>query len=107
MIKQTDLVWCQYSKDNQTRYHLLLYLGQHDGNVVALDTDLIPDNEIAKIRANIANLRVTNLRGIWQWVKQNLPTSFSRAYKHYKADKLKILKNYDVKELKTSTELKS
>ena len=97
MLRSTELIWARYDKKDSSKFYLLFYLGERDNLVSAIIADRVPENEIAIIRANLAQLRIWDQQTIQEWVKQTLPTSYTNAYRMFEKDKLEILQTYGLK----------
>lgn len=106
MSQPAELIWARYDKDSGSKHYLLVYVGEHDNKTVALIADLIPDSEIKILRQNLGEIRTKDLLSISKFLKDKMPMSYSKAYKHFNTRKLTILRNLGLTAIKTQQEHK-
>jgi hypothetical protein len=100
MSQQAELIWVRYDKENGASHHyLLLYLGEHDNKTAALIADSVPDHEIAILRTNLPSIRTMNLANIGAFIKEGMPISYKKAYRHFRTDRMTIQKTYGLSTL--------
>jgi hypothetical protein len=95
-----ELVWTRYAKQQGPSYYLLLWIGGQDGKIITLDADKVLDNDVNAIRNSLEKLRSMDLQDKLEWLRTNTKTSYNRALRTFKSDRLERLQEYDMKELK-------
>ena len=95
-----DLIWARYQKDQGPSYYLLLRLGERDGKIIALDSKMISETDTGLIRRSLTRLKGLAFEEQMQWLKENLPMSYSKSLRTFKADKMETLQVYNLKKLK-------
>lgn len=94
-----ELIWSRYAKQQGPSYYLLLWVGQRDGKIITLDADKVLDNDVNAIRAKLEQLRSMDLQEKLEWLRTNTKTSYNRALRTFKSERLERLQEYDLKEL--------
>jgi hypothetical protein len=100
MPQSAELIWARYDKHQSSQHYLLLFLGETNQNVFAMEADKVPDREIAILRANLNEVKQLNAVELVEWLKKNMPTSYANAFRRFEKDKLIIKQSYGLKTLK-------
>lgn len=101
MPQPAELIWARYTKENKQQTYLLLFLGEQNNIIFALIADKVPDGEVTALRINLPQIQVMGIKEIAEWVKKNMPISYTNAFKNFSSDKLTILRSYGLKTIET------
>ena len=63
--------------------------------MIALIADLVPENEVQKLKEHLNKIRHIPLQQKISWVKENMPTSAKIAFRTFYNNKIKIKDHYD------------
>ena len=99
-MQTADLIWTKYNSVKKGSYYvLLIYIGENGGKISALIADNVPSEEINILRSEIINLKTLPFEQIGQFIKDNMPIAYARAFRHYDTTRLTILRSYPMKPL--------
>jgi hypothetical protein len=99
MPQSAELIWARYDKQ-PPKHYLLIFLGETDQNILAMEADKVPDREVAILRANLNEVRQLSAVDLVEWIKKNMPISYTNAFRRFERDKLIIKQSYGLKSLK-------
>jgi hypothetical protein len=105
MPQPIELIWARYDKTQQSKYHLLIYFGEHAGNSYAAEAELIPDHEIAILRINLDEIRKLPMTELITWIAKNTPILYNRSLKKFKTEQLIIKTSYNLKPITQSKQI--
>lgn len=81
-----------YGKYNNKGY-TLLYLGESNGTIHGLKSDLIPADDAKKIAVRASSLNAGALRG---WIREKMPGIYKVAYRTIPSKGFKVMREYDL-----------
>jgi len=75
---------------------LIIYLGELDGKIFALDAILVPDSERSILINKAYEVQNMPLNMIINWLKTMCPISYKTCFKTYISAKIKIFNKYNL-----------
>jgi len=90
-----NLIHLRYEKDQSSKLHTILYLGEQDDKIIGLEENHILIDEINFIRERLSDPQIN----IVEWIKENIP-SYKSAYRTFFKKQVTILQIHEIKPLK-------
>ncbi len=87
-------LWIKYD-GAMTKYVLIIYLGEHNNKVVAIDSEDIPEKEAKLIKVKKDYINQLNLDYKIEWLKRNCPNA-SKNIKSYIKEKMKLINSFNI-----------
>jgi len=89
------LLWIKYKND----YKLFLEIARKGDLICGLSTKYLSAGDKNKIRSNYKILNNIDPGQKILWIKNNLPSAYSKAYRSFKTSNIVIINEYAIKEL--------
>lgn len=89
------LAWIQYQHNSKSAYYLALVIVEKDDRLITLACEDMTDIDIKNIRKMLDTLGKNDISERIEWLRNNIP-SYSRAYKEFRKDRVRIDKIFSL-----------
>lgn len=80
-------------------YDLFLHLGDSDGKSHLIKTSVLTPAEVNNLRRSLQRLKAFSLKRKVEWIRDNLPHAYKKAYRTIPTNVINVMKRYDPKPL--------